>query len=821
MEKPNINFTAMGGAAEIGANSFLFEFNGHALIIDSGLKISNTGGWDNMPDWNLIRNAPEAIIITHAHNDHIGSIVPLIAKYPHIPVYMTPATFDLLRIVLKDGAKHVVRSKEPLPYASMFDKFLKDEGSVFKHFNAVEYLKEFKIGDLTLKFRNAGHILGSAMVEISDGEYTVLHTGDFCYSKTFVDTGADISGLENKVDLLVSEATYGDSGESITCRESAGQKIVDAVNYAVSNKTGVLIPAFAIGKTQELLIIIEKLKLDKRIPENTPVYVAGLSEDISRVYKSNGYELEYKVFSQGDLDNKKKIINNIHESNNGTVLIMTSGFLIENTLSRHFFDLVKDDKSWTVLFPSTFAMKQLRELTENSECRIDCTDLSAHSKAVEIKNFIGRLNPEDVIFVHGDKSAVSRITRDIKEQDSGINAYYPENNGETVYMYGRKGKLFMEGSYYLDALIITVGTSLIGNYKKAHNGDSYDEESLFNFLCENPKKNSAEINTFLNEEVVEHKKKNKAFIFSSDTDEGKMCADAISRYISECDSMHMGTEIKVIKNLNDSSAHLFKTSGLSNLMSEIVKVITKFKDCGLIVTGGYKGATAYASLAGTLFGKKVYYQHEDFKTLITMPIIPLGLDFDYYKRFRQRLNAIVNCADLNKAKRIKKELPESFIDAFIEEVRPGSNDKVTRYARTPLGLLIEAVCLYRNKKSENKLSGAIIQAYNNTLSSARLELKNINSPLLRSRLESVLQMQDVKEVIFCKVKSFFEDYNLKNKLSKITTKKCLIMDRIGKKGELCYILRAHDYVQQVKITVSPGMENNVAERLGKEINLNE
>ena len=216
MEKPNINFTAMGGAAEIGANSFLFEFNGHTLIIDSGLKISNTGGWDNMPDWNLIRNAPEAIIITHAHNDHIGSIVPLIAKYPHIPVYMTPATFDLLRIVLKDGAKHVVRSKEPLPYASMFDKFLKDEGSVFKHFNAVEYLKEFKIGDLTLKFRNAGHILGSAMVEISDGEYTVLHTGDFCYSKTFVDTGADISGLENKVDLLVSEATYGDSGESIT-----------------------------------------------------------------------------------------------------------------------------------------------------------------------------------------------------------------------------------------------------------------------------------------------------------------------------------------------------------------------------------------------------------------------------------------------------------------------------------------------------------------------------------------------------------------------------------------------------------------------------
>jgi len=804
---PDVRFTPLGGANEIAANSFLLEFGSVSLLIDSGSKVEGEG-WDNLPDWNLLRRAPDAIIVTHAHNDHVGSLLPLMARYKDVPVYMTPATANLMMIVLADQNKLLnarARRNEAVPYMSVVNEFTANPSLFKDRFKQVNYGETFSIKDLTLRFRDAGHIKGSAMLEVYDAKFRVLHTGDYCAKKTVIEAAADFSGLEGKVDWLISEATYGASGAEHFDREQAVADFAAQVSAILRRKGGVLIPAFAAGKTQEVLAVISALKNACQIDGDIPVYVAGLGARITKcVYDDMTFD--YKVLEHKQIQD---VVAHVAASGRGAIFIMTSGFLAPQTHSHRVFDMIKSNPNWGVVFPSLFAHKQQARFTDGVSCRIGGVDFSAHAKAVDIIGVVKKIKPKLLTFVHGDRSAIRTIsdaarTRGWRSAVDGLyEIYSPAVNGDTVYTTKHAGKVYLQGSSSLDAVIITVGTSLRTN-STARSLASLDEVSLYNLLCEDPARYSAELNTLRSVKTDRH---TRCFLLSSDNPDGLSCANVIARYL--CERRGINAEVVIVAGLTKEASR-FKTEGLPNLISEIARIIARFRDTKLVVTGGFKAVTAYANIAGVLFGKEVYYQHEDFTSVINMPVLPIGLDFSYYSQLRAKMKSIINAETLSKAKTLLPSIPDTYQSGFLE-----LDAKSKRYVQTPLGVLMDKVCAYNEQRREQKIEGEPLGCVSSGAPVSSKEiLSGIQLMSLRLKLEMILGQPYVESVRFEDIDIKTLSKNIQQKLTQYRGVGAYMWYARRKGADLTYLLKYNNAAQYVHVKVKRGVEGHVRYAIG-------
>ena len=184
-------------------NSHLIEIDDKLIIIDTGFERNETG-WKKMPNWVDIPKIPDAIIITHAHQDHIGSLIPLISRYPNTPVYLTKATAELTKIQLEH---QIAFEDKEQPYYNILKNFYNNKKIYYKNFKSFDYKESFKIGHLDVKFIDAKHILGSAMVIISNGNTNILHTGDYNVSNSNLIEGVNLSDIDCNIDVLISEVS--------------------------------------------------------------------------------------------------------------------------------------------------------------------------------------------------------------------------------------------------------------------------------------------------------------------------------------------------------------------------------------------------------------------------------------------------------------------------------------------------------------------------------------------------------------------------------------------------------------------------------------
>lgn len=450
----------LGATRTVTGSRHLVEVDGYRVLVDcglfQGLKELRLRNWDPFP---VDPATIDAVILTHAHIDHSGYLPKLVKEGFGGKVYATPATAELARIMLPDSARlqeeeadyaNKVGSSKHRPALPLYTE--REASDALRLLVSVNYRKRVNLTKkLSFQFINAGHILGSSFVrmalEMPDGsEKTILLTGDIGrYNEPIIHDPTPIE----EADYVVLESTYGDREHpDLDVRETLAR----IVNETVARGGHLLIPAFAVGRTQTLLYHLRALEEEGRIP-SIPVYVdSPMAASATRLYLNHKEEhdlemkdlmddrrnpLAPKRFNLARTRQESKSITDLEEP---TIVISASGMCTGGRILHHLRRRLPDERN-TVLFVGFQALgtrgrrildgeKEIRIFGEMIPVRAKVEileNLSAHGDYHEILRWLGgfRRAPKKVFLVHGEPEAAESLRRKIVEQ-FGWNVSIPE-----------------------------------------------------------------------------------------------------------------------------------------------------------------------------------------------------------------------------------------------------------------------------------------------------------------------------------------------------------------------------------------------------------
>lgn len=430
----------LGGALEVGASSVFLQIDGKNILLDSGIRQSSSK--DNIPNFRSIQEHKgiDAIIISHAHLDHIGCL-PIISKeYPNARIYMNNMTKDLVRVLLYDSLKIMNNRDSEIPlYAE------KDVMDTLDRVFTINYEVKFPIfDDIYITLYNSGHIAGASSIYIQGKEGSVLYSGDFsAFSQRTVE-GAKIPKL--RPDVAIIESTYGDKLHSNRDIEEA--TLIDLVNECIENNGKMIIPAFALGRAQEVLLIL-KGAINRGRLKKVNIYVDGMVRDINRVYRNNPLYLKNslgKKILQGkepfyneniieikNTDSRDEILN----KNEPAVIVSSSGMLTGGPSAYYAEKIACMENGYIAITgyqdeesPGRKVLDLLEETEEEKylninnlniplKCKIKKIGLSAHGDKSEIKGLIQKLTPKNIFLVHGNEEVIKSLSQEISKEYIG------------------------------------------------------------------------------------------------------------------------------------------------------------------------------------------------------------------------------------------------------------------------------------------------------------------------------------------------------------------------------------------------------------------
>ena len=419
--------TTLGCCREVGRAAFLLTTPDSRVLIDCGEKPDNSNGTPYLyvPEIHPLAQL-DAVVLTHAHLDHCA-LIPLLYKYGYEgPVYSTPPTRDLSAMLQLDYLDVINKEDRKIPYSSNEVKtYIRD--SITLNYGSVTDIAP----DIKLTFHNAGHILGSAIAHfhIGDGLYNIAFTGDFNYSKSRLFNPA--VNQFPRLETLFMESTYGGSNDFQPARSDAELKLYETINKVLSRGGKVIIPAFAVGRSQEVMLALEegmrlgkiphvKIYLDGMIREATAIhttYPEYLNNDLRNlIFREGMNPFLADCFQQVDSsDLREKVING-----DPCVIITTSGMLNGGPVMEYLLNLAEDEKNALVFVgyqadgtQGRRIQKGWREVpmgrkgTITINLEIDTIDgFSGHSDRRQLMNYIGQIQPrpEKIFCIHGDEN---------------------------------------------------------------------------------------------------------------------------------------------------------------------------------------------------------------------------------------------------------------------------------------------------------------------------------------------------------------------------------------------------------------------------------
>ena len=419
--------TTLGCCREVGRAAFLLSTPESKVLIDCGEKPGSNNGTPYLYVSEIFPLTQlDAVVLTHAHLDHCAYI-PLLYKYGFEgPVYSTPPTRDLSAMLQLDYLEVVRKENGKIPYTSNEVK------TYVRHSIPLNYGNVTDIApDIKLTFHNAGHILGSAIAHfhVGDGLYNVAFTGDFNYSKSRLFSPATTQFP--RLEALFIESTYGGSNDVQPARREAEERLYQVIKTVIGRGGKVVIPAFAVGRSQEVMLALEEgIRLGK-IPK-TPIYLDGMIREATAIHTTYpeylNNELRNQIFREGmnpflaecfvqvdSADFREKVI-----SGDPCVVITTSGMLNGGPVMEYLKGCAPDAKNALVFVgyqaEGTFGrriQKGWRELPIGGremikiELEIVTIDgFSGHSDRRELMNFVGHVQPrpEKIFTIHGDEN---------------------------------------------------------------------------------------------------------------------------------------------------------------------------------------------------------------------------------------------------------------------------------------------------------------------------------------------------------------------------------------------------------------------------------
>ena len=315
-----ITIECLGASREVGRSAFLIETD-RRFIADYGMKIFDQSGMPTYPamtDLNL-----DFAILSHAHMDHSGAWPALYNRNANSNIrwYATPPTKDICELLWKDSMKIM---GDGLPYE------LNDFKRALKNFASLPYKQRLTMGNTNISMTDAGHISGSAMTEIEYQDKVLLYTGDLKCEETFMHSGAK---FVKDVDYLIIEETY--ALKEHPPRIEAEHKLMDHVEETIDNGGQALFPAFALGRTQELISLIRHYNKDVNI------FVDGMGKDMSRIYvKHPSYIKDADKFRKQL--NTVRIVDGMRDKKEAVaepgVIISTAGMLNGGPMLNYLFN---------------------------------------------------------------------------------------------------------------------------------------------------------------------------------------------------------------------------------------------------------------------------------------------------------------------------------------------------------------------------------------------------------------------------------------------------------------------------------------------------
>ena len=419
-----LRITALGGCREVGRNSFLLSTPETRILIDCGVSVGSEGTpYLYVPEVTPLSDI-DAVVITHAHLDHTG-LVPLLFQYAYDgPIYMTQPTRDLMVLLLLDYLEVAAREGNKIPYKSSRIR------------DAIRHTIPLKYGDVTdispdvkLTLYNAGHILGSSVVyfHVGNGLHNIAFSGDIKYERTFLFDPA-FNGFP-RLETLIMESTYGGANDMQPPRREAEKNLKDAIVKTIERKGKVIIPAFAVGRSQEVMIALEGMDLE------VPVYLDGMIWEATSIHTAYPEYLNKKlknsifqgenpflsdIFVQVDDSEKRKSIIGDGEP---SIILATSGMLNGGPVLEHLKGLAGDEKN-TLVFVGYQAEGTLGRRIQKGWDEIQLAD-EGKIRNVKIKMDIHTV---DGFSGHSDRNQLVEFVRGIKPLPSKVMCMHGENN---------------------------------------------------------------------------------------------------------------------------------------------------------------------------------------------------------------------------------------------------------------------------------------------------------------------------------------------------------------------------------------------------------
>ncbi len=404
--------TFYGGAGSVTGANFLFSTGGKKILIDCGLTHAGQLCYTLKNKFHYNPAEIDVLIVTHAHADHIGKIPQLVRDGFRGTIYSTPATKDISVVMLDDALKILTDEADEIGCEPLYSRG--DVSRAFSLWQTIDYHKTFIVGDdVHVQFLDAGHILGSAMIECERDDKKIIFTGDLGNSPELI--LPDTEKISN-VDYLLMESVYGDRNHED--RRNRTEKLAQAIRENYKQKGILLIPTFALQRAQILLYEINKLVEHGHVPEMPVYFDAPLAQRVTTIFRR--YQKLFNENVREEIANGDDIFDfpqfvsiknvseslSIEKSKNPKIIIASSGMSNGGRIRLHEKNILGNKKN-TVLFIGYQAFGTLgREIQEKKKGKVyidgKWVRLRAHIKS--IRGYSGHKDSDNLIKFVGDSA---------------------------------------------------------------------------------------------------------------------------------------------------------------------------------------------------------------------------------------------------------------------------------------------------------------------------------------------------------------------------------------------------------------------------------